>query len=123
MDNHNVKPEPQEVTKTSPEESKNISSSISSSQNLLVKHPWLWFVGLLGIPLLVTIFGYYQLIYVGYTPQIEPEKPAKVVREKINTTPSNLNNPTPLWLMLAIALTCASGCWVIYRLLKLPQRV
>lgn len=119
MDSHNAKPEPTTNVKSTSEELKNTSLP----KKLLVKYPWLWFVGLFVIPLGVGIFGYYQLIYVGYVPKIEPKKPIEVVSEKENTTSSNISNPTPLWLMLAIALSCASGCWVIYRILKLPQRI
>jgi hypothetical protein len=119
MDNHNVKPEANESVTDTPEEARNPSPS----KNLLVRYPWIFFVGLFGISLGVGIFGYNQLIYIGYVPQLEPQKPAAVVSEEANATSSNLNNPTPLWLMLAIALSCASGCLVIYRLLKLPQRV
>ncbi|MEO3704457.1 hypothetical protein [Trichormus azollae] len=50
-------------------------------------------------------------------------KTSSRVSRKTNPTSSNLNNPTPLWLMLAIALSCASGCLVIYLLLKLPLRL
>jgi hypothetical protein len=125
MDSHSVKPELSETAKSSPEELKNTTpfQNTTPSKNLLVKHPWLWFVGLLGIPLGVGIFAYYQLIYTGYVPKIEPEKPIEVVTEEANTISSNSSNPTPLWLMMAIALSCASGCLVIYRLLKLPLRV
>ncbi|WP_199306765.1 hypothetical protein [Anabaena sphaerica] len=119
MNSHSVKPESSETAKSSTEELKNTTPS----KNLFVRHPWLWFVGLLGLPLIVGIFSYYQLIYTGYVPKIEPEKPIEVVREEVNTKLPNNSNPTPLWLMLAIALSCASGCLVIYRLLKLPQRV
>ncbi|WP_413171525.1 hypothetical protein [Anabaena azotica] len=119
MDNQNVRPEPKEVAKASPEGAKNTSPS----KNLHKRHPWLLFMVLFGMSLGVGIFGYYQLIYIGYVPQIQTSKPAAAVSQETNTTSSNLNNPTPLWLMLAIALSCASGCWVIYRLLKLPQRI
>lgn len=119
MDSHNAKPEPTTNVKSTSEELKNTSLP----KKLLVNYPWLWFVGLFVIPLGVGIFGYFQLIYIGYVPKIEPEKPIEVVSEKENTPAANISNPTPLWLMLAIALSCASGCWVIYRILKLPQRI
>ncbi|MEA5578074.1 hypothetical protein [Anabaena sp. UHCC 0451] len=119
MDSHNAKPETTEATKSTSKELKNTFPA----KNLLVRYSWLFFLSFLAIPLGVGILSYYQLIYVGYVPQIEPEKSAEVVSEEPITTSSNHSNPTPLWLMLAIALSCASGCWIIFRLLKLPQRV
>ncbi|MBE9237311.1 MAG: hypothetical protein VKL60_15620 [Sphaerospermopsis sp.] len=119
MNSHNAKPELTTTVNSTSEELKNTSLI----KKLCLKYPWLWFVGLLVIPLGVGIFGYFQLIYIGYVPKIEPEKPIEVVSKKENVLSSNINNPTPLWLMLAIALSCASGCWVIYRILKLPQRI
>ncbi|WP_071191145.1 hypothetical protein [Trichormus sp. NMC-1] len=100
-----------------------IVKETSQPKNLLVKYPWILFVGLLGIPLGVAIFSYYELSYVGDVPQKQPEKtPDLVVKQPMDIT-SDTSNATPAWLILAIALTCASGCLVIFRLLKLPQRI
>jgi hypothetical protein len=119
MDSHNGKPEATEVAKRNREELKNTSPT----KKFLVKYPWLWFVGLLGIPLGVGIFAYYQLIYVGYVGKIEPEKSIEIVSKKENTISPNINNPTPLWSILAITLSCASGCWIIYRIIRLTERI
>jgi hypothetical protein len=118
MHNHRDNPKPNITDKTKSEASK----KTILLKTLLVRYPWLMFVGLLGIPVIVSIFSYYQIVYVGYTPQIKPEQPAEVISQQNITTSSNNGNPTPLWLMFAIALSCASGCLVIYFLLKLPQR-
>jgi hypothetical protein len=119
MHNHRVNPKSSITENTHPEDLKNTATS----KNLLVKYPWLWFVGLFVIPILVSFFGYHELIYIGHTPQKESVKSPELVSQNKITVSSNNNNPTPLWLMLAIASSCASGCLVIYRILKLPQRV
>ncbi|MBD2692134.1 hypothetical protein [Anabaena catenula] len=114
-----VKQQSSQTTETSLE----IVKETSQPKNLLVKYPWILFVGLLGIPLGVATFSYYELSYVGDVPHKQPEKPPNLVVKQPITITSDTSNATPAWLILAIALTCASGCLVIFRLLKLPQRI
>ncbi|MEA5551172.1 hypothetical protein VB713_09330 [Anabaena cylindrica UHCC 0172] len=112
----NVKQKPNQSTETSLEASKHTPPA----KNLLVKHSWLLFVGLFGISVGVGTFGYYELNYIGDVPKKEAEKPSKVVSAELITKFTDTSNATPSWLIIAIALTCAAGCWVIFRLFKLP---
>ncbi|MDB9375111.1 hypothetical protein [Nodularia sphaerocarpa] len=63
----------------------------------------------------------YSLGYAGSADNVEPEEIPAVVEKPI-TTSSEHSNPTPLWLVVAIALCCASGCWIILRLVNETQQ-
>ncbi|MBD0389972.1 MAG: hypothetical protein ICV54_26570 [Nostoc sp. C3-bin3] len=70
-------------------------------------------------------FALYSLGNAGQVAQEEPEKIPVIVEEPINA-PSENSNPTPLWMMAAIVLSCGSGCLLIFRMLnktKQPQKV
>lgn len=100
-----------------------VSKNTSRLKNLLVKYPWLLFVGLFALSLAVGSFGYYELCYIGDVPKKEPETQSKVVSAELVKTSVDTGNATPSWLIIAIALSCAAGCLVIFRLLKLPHRI
>jgi hypothetical protein len=92
--------------------------------HLLIRNPWVLLVGLLTMFLGSGAFALYSLGYVGYTkpqssePEDIPEAPPVVVQTP--NTPSDMSNPIPLWMVIAIALSCGSGCWVIMRLIQQP---
>ncbi|MBD2515151.1 hypothetical protein H6G93_09040 [Nostoc sp. FACHB-973] len=74
-------------------------------------------------------FALYSLGNPGQVAQEEPEQIPVIIEEPINT-PSENSNATPLWMVAAIALSCGSGCLVIFRMLnrktqpqKIPKQV
>ncbi|WGV23174.1 hypothetical protein [Halotia branconii] len=67
-----------------------------------------------------TALALYSLGHVGGAEQIEPEEIPAVVERPIKT-PSQ-SNPTPLWMVAAIALSCGSGCFILLRLLNRPTQ-
>ncbi len=102
------------------------SRPISSSKiliQMLAHNPWLFLIGLSAVFLGSAAFALYSLGSVGYVqkqkaPATIPEVP-NVLEEPSNTS-SETSNPTPLWLVVAIALSCGSGCLIILRLLNSP---
>lgn len=90
--------------------------------HLLAYNPWLLLTGLLGFFLSSGAIALYSLGYVGRVEQDEPETIEAEVVQPINT-PSETTNPTPLWMVAAIALSCASGCLVILRVLNRPGQL
>lgn len=90
--------------------------------HLLLRNPWILLVGLLTIFLGSAAFALYSLGFVGYS-QPQPQEPEEIPEEPIvivptTNTSSETSNPIPLWMVIAIALSCGSGCLVIMRLLK-----
>ena len=106
--------------------SENCKSQQKDSRNLihvLVHHPWLLVIGLLAIFLGGGVLSLYSLGYVGFVQQAKPEEEvlqAEVV-EPTNTE-SETTNPISLWMVAAIALSCASGCLIIFRWLNRPAQ-
>ncbi|AFY35838.1 hypothetical protein [Calothrix sp. PCC 7507] len=121
-----VQHEPTQPTRTALELTDNKSGAVDSSQilmHLLVRNPWLLLVGLLTMFLGSAAFALYSLGSVGYAKQPqEPEQipEAPTVFEEAANTPSEMSNPIPLWMVVAIALSCGSGCLVILRLINQP---
>ena len=108
---------------TTPELTNSKSQPTSSSNAfiyLLIRHPGLLLTGLLTMLLGTAALALYNLSHVGYGEQAEPEQIPAIVEEPIKT-PSETSNPTPLWMVVAIALSCGSGCLVILRLLNRPN--
>nr|MDZ8102009.1 hypothetical protein [Nostoc sp. DedSLP01] len=92
---------------------------------LVAHHPWLLLTGFLAMFLAGGGFALYSLGNAGPVKEDEPESPPVIVEEPIYT-PSENSNPTPLWMVAAIALSCGSGCLVIFRVLNRkpqPQKV
>lgn len=90
--------------------------------HLLLHHPWLFVVGLLGIFIGSSALSVYSLTHVdvGSMDNEEPET-LPAVPPPTNTT-AQASNPIPLWMVAAIALSCASGCLVIFRFLNRPAQ-
>jgi len=106
----------------------NSKSQQTSGWNLLIHllahRPWLFLIGLLAVFLGGATLSLYSLGYVGFVEQTKPEEQEALeaeVEQPIDT-PSETTNPTPLWMVAAIALSCASGCWLIFRLINRPAQ-
>ncbi len=107
----------------------NRKSRFKQSSNVLIylvaHHPWLLLTGCLAMFLGGGAFALYSLGNAGQVTQEEPEKIPVIVEEPINA-PSENSNPTPLWMLAAIVLSCGSGSLLIFRMLnqtKQPQKV
>ncbi|MFN6518977.1 MAG: hypothetical protein RMY29_031415 [Nostoc sp. CreGUA01] len=92
---------------------------------MVVNHPWLLLTGSLAMFIGGGAFALYSLGNPGQVSSEEPEEIPAIVEQPIYT-PSENTNPTPLWMVAAIALSCGSGCWIIFRMLNRktqPQKV
>jgi hypothetical protein len=104
-------------------------SELQTSKNylihLLVQHPWLLFVGVLLALLSSTAIAVYSLGYVGRVEREEPEFIQLDLESPITTTPQTTkvsNSPISLQMIAAIAMSCASGCFVVFLLLNRPTQ-
>lgn len=89
--------------------------------NLLVHHTWLLPAGLLLISIGSTAAALYSLGYVGHMQPEEAEIAQAEIIKPIKA-PSKAINPTPLWMVAAIALSCGSGTLIIFLLLNRPAQ-
>jgi hypothetical protein len=104
-------------------ESKNSKSKQVGSWNVLIylfaHYPWLLLVGLLAMFIGSATLAVYSLGNVG---QIEREEAETLQAEVEVPQPTKVTgqttNPTPLWMVAAIAISCASGCFILFRLLN-----
>ncbi|MDZ8053093.1 MAG: hypothetical protein RMX68_003405 [Aulosira sp. ZfuVER01] len=127
-----VQHEPTQSTGATPDLTNSKSSAISSSQvliNLLTRHPWLLLIGLSAVFFASAVLALYNLGSVGNVQKAEePDKNLDVSTTTVAeaevaiNTPSENSNPTPLWMVFAIALSCASGCVVILRIINRPAK-
>jgi hypothetical protein len=104
-------------------------SRFNSSSNifihLLIHHPALLLTGVLTMLIVSAALAVYSLSYVDITEKAEPEEIAAVVETPMIIS-SESRNPTPFWLVFAIALSCAGGCALILRCIngvKKPRKV
>ncbi|AUT00003.1 hypothetical protein CLI64_06170 [Nostoc sp. CENA543] len=82
---------------------------------LLTRHPLLLLIGLLATCLGSATLALHSLIHVSDVEQAESESVPSVVEVPVSAN-TDVSNPIPLWMVVAIAFSCASGCWVILRL-------
>jgi hypothetical protein len=91
-----------------------------------VHYPWLFLTGSLLMFLGGGALSIYSLGYVDETiKDKEPETLEASVVTPLKTsaeTLENNENPIPLWMVAAIALSCASGCLVILRFINRPRQ-
>ncbi|AFZ23298.1 hypothetical protein Cylst_0974 [Cylindrospermum stagnale PCC 7417] len=106
-----VQHEPSQTTGKTPNLAKNTSLPIE----MLVRHPWMLLLGLLAIPVSIAIFAFNNLIQVA---DVAPAEPEKIQNERIEEsikTSAETGNSIALWMVFAIALSCGTGSWIIWR--------
>jgi hypothetical protein len=107
-----------------PESGKTISGRAESKNpliHLLVHYPWLLPTGLSMICLSTGALAIYSLGYVGRMQQQEAAIAEAEIVKPIKA-PTETSNPTPLWMVGAIALSCASGSLILFLLLNRPAQ-
>ncbi|MEO1373432.1 MAG: hypothetical protein AAFW70_03715 [Cyanobacteria bacterium J06635_10] len=129
-----------ENTQTVQQESSKVKESVPISENsestnrvnsfknvaiyLFINYPWLFLTGLLLMFLGGGALSIYSLGYVGESIKRKDSETlqAEVIPPKspAQTEESN-ENPIPLWMVAAIALSCASGCLIILRFINRPK--
>ncbi len=126
MENSQSVQEPPSQVKAPTSKPENTQSQQTGSRNLLIHllahHPWLFVIGLLAVFLGGGVLSLYSLGYVGFVEQTPPEEALEVEVVQATNTPSETTNPIPLWMVAAIALSCATGCLIIFRCLKRPAQ-
>jgi hypothetical protein len=103
-------------------------SKLQISENSLIhlfaKCPWLFLGGLLTLFLSSGTVALYSLGHVGRVERKEPEFIQHVDLDSSIPTPSETtnvaNSSIPLWMVGAIVMSCASGCFIVVKLLNYP---
>ncbi|BAY19263.1 hypothetical protein NIES21_51230 [Anabaenopsis circularis NIES-21] len=85
---------------------------------LLAHHPLVLLSGVFTMVMGTATVAFYSLSHVDSVKQADTELMPVIIEAPITTERSN---PTPLWMVMAIALSCGSGCYVIFRLLNPTQ--
>ncbi|MBF2064971.1 MAG: hypothetical protein IGS39_11195 [Calothrix sp. C42_A2020_038] len=89
---------------------------------LIAHYPWLLVVALLGLFAGSAVLAVYSLGNAGRIEQSQSssitEQPEIEIIEPIVSSPIEKTNPFPLWIAIAIVLSCAGGCLVIFRWLN-----
>jgi hypothetical protein len=91
-----------------------ILAAWSSSFKLLKNNPWLIFSGVLLVLFSLAGMSIMSLTYVKHTAQQVPESAATLVKEEVPES-SAQGKPTDLWLLVAIAASCAVGSLLIFK--------
>jgi hypothetical protein len=90
--------------------------------NILAKYPLVLPVGLSAVFVASGTLALYSLGSVGRMEEEDPEISEAEVVKPISSTPAETENPMPLWMILAIALSCGSGSLVLFLLLNRPGK-
>lgn len=95
-------------------------TGLNSVFALLNHRPWLIWSGVMAFLLAITAIALFSLTHTG---NVEQElEPTPVAGENPAATSSQTGNPMTLWLLGAVALSCAAGSLVIYKRLNDPSR-
>ncbi len=92
---------------------------------LIAYHPWLLIVALLAAFASSAALALYSLGFVGRVEQSQLTEQIEVEVVEPSNPPAESTNPLPLWMVIAIALSCAGGCLFIFRWLNraaVPQK-
>ncbi|MEM6753989.1 MAG: hypothetical protein AAF630_13555 [Cyanobacteria bacterium P01_C01_bin.38] len=124
-----VQQESSEVKESSPisdqnEPAKKIYRFKNVAIYLFVHYPWLFLAGVLLMFLGGGALSIYSLGYVDESIKRKESETlqAEVIPPKAPTETEESKNPIPLWMVAAIALSCASGCLVILKVLNRPKQ-
>lgn len=96
-------------------------SALGSFLRLIAYHPWLLVVALLGLFAGSAVLAVYSLGYAGRIEEPHSnatEEPEVDIVKPIASPSHETTNPFPLWVVIAIALSCGGGCLVISRWLN-----
>ncbi|MDP5339330.1 MAG: hypothetical protein NWQ28_12240 [Nodularia sp. (in: cyanobacteria)] len=116
----NVQDEPTQARRQTKSKS-GLIGSLNVFIYVLIRHPGLLLTGLFTMLIGTAALALYILGYAGSADNVKVEEIPGVVAKPI-TTSSDHSNPTPLWMVAAIALSCASGCFMIVRLVNGPNK-
>lgn len=110
---------------TSESELRNGKSKLISSRNIVIhtfiKYHWLFLIGFLGVFIGGAAISLYSLTHVELLASEQTDRTTVEVAQAI-TVPPQRSNPVPLWMVAAIALSCASGCLILCRCLNRPVK-
>ncbi|MGJ5676542.1 MAG: hypothetical protein ACR9NN_23550 [Nostochopsis sp.] len=98
-----------------------LQTSKNSLIHLLVQHPWLLFAGVLLAFISTAAVAVYSLGYVGRVEREELESLQIETELPITTTPQTTKasySSVSLQMIAAIAISCASGCFIVFLLLN-----
>jgi hypothetical protein len=119
-----VEPELPEPAAPAPEET-TAKSKYNSPWNfflrLIAYHPWLLVVALLAAFAGSAAISLYSLGFFGLVEQQLPATQQALSEVEVVepiSPPAENANPLPLWVVVAIALSCAGGCLFIFRFLN-----
>ncbi len=106
-------------------EQKTAKSKLISSGNILihtfVKYHWLFLIGFLGVFIGGATISLYSLTHVELLTSEQADRVTVELEESIKPKRQEIN-PVPLWMVAAIAFSCASGCLLLCRWLSGPVK-
>ncbi len=125
-----VQQESSEVKESAPvSDNSEPKSKINRFKNLTIylftHYPWLFLAGLL---LMFLGGGALSIYSLGYVDESLKRKESETLQAEVippkapDQTEESNKNPIPLWMVAAIALSCASGCLVILKVLNRPKQ-
>ena len=111
---------------TSESELRNSQSKLISSRNIVIhtfiKYHWLFLIGSLGVFIGSAAISLYSLTHVDLIASEQADRTKVEVTQAI-TVPPQKSSSVPLWMIAAIALSCASGCLLLCRWVNRPVKV
>ena len=127
--NQSVQQESSEVKESAPiADSSEPKSKKYSFKNVVIylfmHYPWLFLAGLLLMFLGGGALSIYSLSYVDdkiKSKDLDLPQPEAVPKAPVESADAK-SNPIPLWMVATIALSCASGCIVILKVLNRPKQ-